>query len=320
MTKWLLISALSFHLLASGRSQASVERQVRMQDGSLKTVQIMSIAEASAQVLADSHLKPFWSPMAEVSATLPPAAHVRNISPVLDQGQRNVCSFFATVGLLDTYYLNHPMPGATPAPSLSEECLIGLREWMYQTHDQSPDHPRTDPEAKGDAAPYLARTISRLGVPQAENFPSIDCRYKSDEDNVSISLTDYEALFTSHLSPAYGKGVTVRLKQNPSADEIKAKIAAGIPVIANLYVFSDFFDQSDWRHGPWGRSVSDAQGAHAIIITGYETTDSDVIFKFRNSWGSGWGDRGYGTVDYSTLQNAWTSSPGLNQVISFEVN
>jgi C1A family cysteine protease len=320
MKKWFLLAALSFHLLASVPSQASVEKLVRMQDGSLKKVQIMSIEEASVPATGVATMKPFWSPKTGVPANLPLAAHVRNVSPVLDQGQRNVCSFFATVGLLETYLLNHPISSATQVPKLSEECFIGLREWMYQTHDQGPDHPVSDPENKGDAAPYLARTISRIGIPKEDRFPNFDCHYQSDEDHIAVSQGDYEGLFASQLSPAYGKGVTVRIVENPSVDELKAKIAAGIPVIANLYVFSDFFDQSDWRHGSWGRSVSDAEGAHAIIVTGYETTDSDVIFKFRNSWGDGWGDQGYGTVDFSTLQNAWTSTPGLNQVISFEVN
>jgi GNAT superfamily N-acetyltransferase len=50
-------------------------------------------------------------------------------------------------------------------------------------------------------------------------------------------------------------------------------------------------------------------GVHSVVVVGWE--DSGEILKFRNSWGVGWGDRGYGTVsrDYLErhLRDAWLS-------------
>ena len=45
-------------------------------------------------------------------------------------------------------------------------------------------------------------------------------------------------------------------------------------------------------------------GGHAVVCVGYD--DSNQQFTFRNSWGSGWGDDGYGFLPY-----AYVLDPGL---------
>jgi C1A family cysteine protease len=40
-------------------------------------------------------------------------------------------------------------------------------------------------------------------------------------------------------------------------------------------------------------------GGHAIVAVGYD--DKTRLFKFRNSWGTGWGDKGYGHLPYAYL-------------------
>ena len=42
-------------------------------------------------------------------------------------------------------------------------------------------------------------------------------------------------------------------------------------------------------------------GGHAILIVGYD--DDKKCFKFRNSWGESWGDKGYGYIPYNYLTN-----------------
>jgi C1A family cysteine protease len=37
-------------------------------------------------------------------------------------------------------------------------------------------------------------------------------------------------------------------------------------------------------------------GGHAILLIGYD--DKTKVFKFQNSWGVGWGDKGYGYIPY----------------------
>jgi formylglycine-generating enzyme required for sulfatase activity len=59
----------------------------------------------------------------------------------------------------------------------------------------------------------------------------------------------------------------------------------------------------DCPANPWGDSLSCwrgrcADGFHAILITGYDDSGPGW-FQFRNSWGQGWGDGGYGRFTYA---------------------
>ncbi|MEO1987226.1 MAG: C1 family peptidase [Martelella sp.] len=47
-------------------------------------------------------------------------------------------------------------------------------------------------------------------------------------------------------------------------------------------------------------------GGHAVTLVGYK--ESGQYFKFINSWGTNWGDRGYGRLSYDALLRGyqWT--------------
>lgn len=47
-----------------------------------------------------------------------------------------------------------------------------------------------------------------------------------------------------------------------------------------------------------------AIGGHAVAIVGYNNNMQQL--KFKNSWGEGWGDKGYGYISYNTaIRNLW---------------
>ena len=59
-------------------------------------------------------------------------------------------------------------------------------------------------------------------------------------------------------------------------------------------------------------------GGHAICVIGYDDTgeefgsDKAGMFKFKNSWGTGWGEQGYGYIPYDYMEryswDAWAST------------
>ena len=54
-----------------------------------------------------------------------------------------------------------------------------------------------------------------------------------------------------------------------------------------------------------GTTSCRSKGLHEVLITGYEDDPSECgggRFRFRNSWGSGWGDGGFGTMSYAYLE------------------
>lgn len=76
--------------------------------------------------------------------------------------------------------------------------------------------------------------------------------------------------------------------------EVKAQLAAGRPVVVGLrsYAALHYLGAGELYIGGSGPYAH-----HAVCLTGYD--DGVGAFHFVNSWGSGWGDQGYGWLAYS---------------------
>lgn len=83
-------------------------------------------------------------------------------------------------------------------------------------------------------------------------------------------------------------------------DEVLAELSAGHPLVLGLTTFQNFdADRSGRVPLPGGRK----RGGHAVAITGFVRDASYAgggYLVFKNSWGTGFGDRGYGhlPLDY----------------------
>lgn len=90
--------------------------------------------------------------------------------------------------------------------------------------------------------------------------------------------------------------------------ETKAYLAKGIPVIASAKVDNYFRPQSFYPYPyvwtNWSGHVDPMMG-HAILIVGYD--DNTGRFKFINSWGTDWGNLGYGYISYNMYRNGAVS-------------
>lgn len=65
------------------------------------------------------------------------------------------------------------------------------------------------------------------------------------------------------------------------------------PVVFGMLVPRSFFSAKDtWRAAP-GESPTNAVGGHAMTIVGYDNTKNGGSFLIMNSWGKGWGNKGY---------------------------
>ena len=90
---------------------------------------------------------------------------------------------------------------------------------------------------------------------------------------------------------------------------VKNALAAGTPVIIGFDVYDSFESDAVAATGmmPYPNTATEQLlGGHAVCIVGYR--DSDQRFIVRNSWGTGWGDKGYFYMPYSVIQNASMSS------------
>lgn len=82
---------------------------------------------------------------------------------------------------------------------------------------------------------------------------------------------------------------------------MKRYLVAGYPFVTGIAIYSEFDSDDAARTGniPMPTANSEFLGGHAVVVIGYN--DATQRFKFRNSWGTGWGNNGYGTLPYAYL-------------------
>jgi len=84
---------------------------------------------------------------------------------------------------------------------------------------------------------------------------------------------------------------------------MKGCMASGYPFVFGFSVYQSFESQQVAKsgHASMPAPGEKAVGGHAVVAVGYD--DSQNWFIVRNSWGSGWGMKGYFTLPYAYLLN-----------------
>lgn len=97
-----------------------------------------------------------------------------------------------------------------------------------------------------------------------------------------------------------------------SVVEMRRSLAINGPFLAGVRVFKSWFSKRVIKSGiiPMPRKNEKAVGGHAVCIAGFD--DAKQIFKFKNSWGRSWADKGYGYFSYAYMQqycvDAWSAT------------
>ena len=76
--------------------------------------------------------------------------------------------------------------------------------------------------------------------------------------------------------------------------QIKKAIDEGYPVIFGTSIDRSFLQVSNGRPIPKPSDMSAIIGGHAMLIIGYQKTLAGTNFEIVNSWGTGWGNKGFG--------------------------
>jgi hypothetical protein len=255
----------------------------------------------------------------KTDANLPASYQIpKSIVPkVMDQGQRGSCAYFATNAILDAYYMRHSATNQNP--NLSEECLLEVRNWMF---DQGAKYTGTDkpgqrPDPDGDDPDSIIQTISNLGIPVAGKYGIVDCTYNDNKEG-ALAPAGYSAAVDASATStgAYGKGFKFDQNYKPTIDEIRALIASNVPVEVGILVYNADFNTDDWRYNWVDDDDSNIAGGHAVTLTGYTTDDTGTHFTFKNSWGLDWGSYGFGTLSDTRLIHSWGYDPSFDNITS----
>lgn len=212
-------------------------------------------------------------------------------SPVEDQGSLGSCTANSAVGIVE--YFERRAGG---------NHVEGSRLFVYKAT-------RNLMGATGDTGAWLRFTMGALtlcGIPPAKYWPYTDADPDFDEEPPSFVYAvadNYEAINYFCHDPLGANKPPPDVLQS-----VKWFVAAGIPSMFGFWGF-DSFDHSDVPGGiPYPCPGEQAQWGHAIVAIGYddkkkikntvcnETTTG--AFLIRNSWGTGWGEEGYGWMPY----------------------
>jgi C1A family cysteine protease len=88
-----------------------------------------------------------------------------------------------------------------------------------------------------------------------------------------------------------------------SVDQMKGCLASGYPFVFGFTVYESFEGPVVAKTGivPLPATGEKVVGGHAVLAVGYDDTTQRLTV--RNSWGTGWGQKGYFTIPYSYVTN-----------------
>ena len=137
------------------------------------------------------------------------------------------------------------------------------------------------------SSPYSAlRLLQRKGVAPWKSMPYTDKNYTRRPNSAAFrAATPYKIKSYSTLR---------------TYNAMKSQMAAGRVVLAGIKVYSNFYRLGSKVYESGQGSF---RGGHAILLVGYDDSKgSNGAFKIFNSWGTGWGNKGYGWISY----RGWT--------------
>lgn len=167
-----------------------------------------------------------------------------------------------------------------------------------------------EPRRQASAADLYTKTLITQGQ---QGLPSLCGQGTSAEIAMGILAqfgvaSSFEVPYSiGCVAPSSTRGFllnSVRTIRPSDTMSIRAMLDAHHPVALLAKTYTDF---SQWGRGSGtsgvyvGNGIVNPQGNHAMLIVGYD--DGRSAWRIMNSWGTGWGDRGFFWMSYQTMQN-----------------
>jgi C1A family cysteine protease len=214
-------------------------------------------------------------------------------SPIENQLNLGSCTANAGVGMVE--YFERRANG---------KHIDASRLFLYKTT-------RNLLNSKGDTGAFLRTTMGAMvlfGVPPESYWPYTD-KPGTDPGGFDCEPSAFCYAFGASYKPImYYKLDSPGFTTQQVLDGIKTHLAGGFPSMFGFTVYSSLDQSKKTGEIPYPCPKEEILGGHAIVAVGYddgvkiknsncklETTGALLI---RNSWGTSWGDQGYGWLPY----------------------
>ena len=244
------------------------------------------------QLKLDAPVGQASQPTAKAMAGLPDSVDHRNDGtegPIEDQGQVGSCTAFSLASAMDNgirrqnkadvmspmHVWSHygiPIVQTAGDDNLNKP-IATWTTWPYDERvaceiDQSGD---------GDCGPYLPPVLPGSGKLDAQ----VQARVKDADAKGQWRVTEYD-----------------ELQADP--DTLAATLASGADIwftmnIGNTWLSPQGDTVADWND-------AQVEGGHAVLFAGYRHKGSQRQFLVHNSWGTDWGDHGFGYISEAMVK------------------
>jgi C1A family cysteine protease len=231
-------------------------------------------------------------------------------SPIEDQGPLGACTAHAGVGVLE-YFEKRAF----------NNYIEGSRLFLYKAA-------RNLLQWTGDTGAFLRTTMGAMvlfGVAPEQYWPYRIATFDEEPPAFCYAFAqNYQAISYYRLDPPGTAKQTLQ-------DRIKTHLAAGLPSMFGFTVYSSISQARPSGKIPFPSPREAVVGGHAVVAVGYDddmtitnatlgSRPTKGAFLIRNSWGTGWGDNGYGWLPYeyvltglavdwwSLLRNEWVNT------------
>jgi C1A family cysteine protease len=231
-------------------------------------------------------------------------------SPVEDQGKLGACTAHAGVGIME-YFEKRSFGRHLDASRLF--LYKATRNLLHWT---------------GDTGAFLRTTMEALvlfGVPPEEFWP-----YRISDFDKEPAAFHY-AFAQNFQTISYYRLDPPETAKKELLTRIKNLLAAGLPSMFGFTVYQSIGQAQKTGWIPFPVSGEKTLGGHAVAAIGYDekikiknpasgSTETVGALLIRNSWGTGWGEEGYGWLPYeyvlkglavdwwSLLKNEWVDT------------